>query len=479
MGHLISELEKNGHEIVYWVGYEGCDEFNPPGSVFHSYRDAMEVKPAPGIDVSEFTPPEKDLLEELYETESLSLTMLNLLISRAGVSERKHMYYKMIGYWLGVLKKYRPDAIALSYIPHYYYDFILYSLAKLLGIKIITFVDTRIPGRLLPLKDIWSGSEWLRKKMELNRGKNFSAGDLAEDIRSYYLKMTSDGVNQTPENLQFLKRKYFPWRRLFSDTLITSIKNGSFIKKFTGYLWRMWRNNDFSIWTKKFILQVSYLVRDNLKKEYRRCEQKPDWSKKFIYVPLQVSPESSTSPQGNVFVDQILMLETLSAALPEDWLIYAKEHPIQWPRFGLEFSRYKYRGYYQQISKIKNVRIVPMGTSSYVLNDKSQAVATITGAAGWEAVLWQKPAMIFGYPWYLDCPEIFRVSDVESCQQALQKIASGFKPNRQNLINYLKALEQSAIRGYNADSAGFGSQISKEENMKNVSDFLISELPKL
>ena len=157
------------------------------------------------------------------------------------------------------------------------------------------------------------------------------------------------------------------------------------------------------IWIKKFLLQASYLIRDNLKKEYERFQSLPNFSKKFIYAPLQVQPECSNSPQGGVFADQILMLETLAAALPDDWLIYVKEHPIQWPRIGLEFSSYKYRGYYQKISEIKNVKIVPLETDSYKLNKESQAVATITGASGWEAMLWSKPAIIFGYPWYIDC----------------------------------------------------------------------------
>lgn len=476
MKRLMTALEKGGHEIVYWVGYEGCDEFKSPGTIFHSYRDAIEVKPAPGVDVVGFLPPNKELLEKLYETESLTLTMLNLFRSKDSVSERKHHYYRMVWYWLGVLRKYQPDVVVLSYIPHYAYDFVIYSIAKLLGIKVLTFIDTRIPGRLLPLKDIWKGSDWLQKELELNRGKNFSVNDLAEDIRKYYLKTTNKDFNEMPGNLRFLKNKHSLLNRLFSSKAKESIKDGTIFRKVFGLLWRMWWNGDFRILAKKFVLQISYLVRDNLKKEYQRCQQAPDWSKKFIYVPLQVQPECSTSPQGGVFVDQILMLETLSAALPENWLIYVKEHPIQWLRFRLEFSGYKYQGYYKQISKIKNVKIVPIETSSYKLNNESQAVATITGAAGWEATLWSKPALIFGYPWYLDCPTVFKVKDVESCRRALEKIKNGFKVESQQTINYLKSFDDATIRAYIAPSAGEGSDLSKAESMNNITNFLLKAL---
>src|SRR3989344_5702951 len=154
--NLISELKKHNHEIVYFVGSEGADEFKPPEAIFHFYGDAMNGKPAPGVDVSNFLPPGTDLIEKLYRTESLTLIMLNNavpMIPKIEVNRRKHFYYHLVSYWFGVLKKYQPEALILSYIPHNSYDFVLYSLAKLLGSKVLTFVDTRVPGRLLPLKD--------------------------------------------------------------------------------------------------------------------------------------------------------------------------------------------------------------------------------------------------------------------------------------------------------------------------------------
>ncbi|MDP2946803.1 MAG: capsule biosynthesis protein, partial [Nanoarchaeota archaeon] len=93
------------------------------------------------------------------------------------------------------------------------------------------------------------------------------------------------------------------------------------------------------------IQYIANKFKQNLKKEYNSVQTKPDFDKKFIYVPLNLQPECSTSPQGNIFVDQILMIETLSASLPSDWIIYVKEHPIQWLRRGLNFFYYLYQGY--------------------------------------------------------------------------------------------------------------------------------------
>ena len=177
-----------------------------------------------------------------------------------------------------------------------------------------------------------------------------------------------------------------------------------------------------------------------------------------------------------MFADQILMIEILASVLPKGWLIYVKEHPIQWLRSGVEFSSSKYRGYYKKISEIKNVCLVPVETSSNRLIKESQAVAAISGAAGWEAVLRSKPAMIFGYPWYLDCPGLFRVSDSDSCKEALKKINQGFLLDRQQIINYLSSLDKAAIRAFLTPNAGEDANLTFEESMSNITNKLIEEL---
>ncbi|OGF62501.1 hypothetical protein A2926_03505 [Candidatus Giovannonibacteria bacterium RIFCSPLOWO2_01_FULL_44_40] len=440
MNDLIAEFKKRGHEIVYWIGYEGMDKFKAPETIFHSYREALAAKPARGVDVSGFSPPGANLLQKLHRTESLVLTMLNRFMDKASVDERKHFYYQMVRYWHGVLKKYRPDAVVMSYIPHFVYDFVIYALAETLGIKILTFVDTRIPGRLLPLKDFWGGSEWLHDALEENRDKNFKAEDLPEDIKNYYAPRTDKNFNSPPPNLDFKINKYSTRFSLFN---------------------------------------FFYLFTNNLKGQYLRLQSPPDFSKKFIYAPLQLQPECSTSPQGGAFVDQILALEILSAALPAGWLIYVKEHPLQWMRWGFGFSSIRYRDYYKKISEIDNVSIVPLETSSYKLINESQAVATVTGAPGWEAVLRSKPAIVFGYPWYYDCPGLLHVKDFDSCREAVEKIKNGFKIDHRPIINYLKSFGEAAIRGYIAPSAGAGSGLSNADSVKNIAAFIINELPKL
>lgn len=473
--NLIEELQKCSHEVLYWVGYVGRDAEAPSGTIFHSYQDAAKALPAKGVKLSEFPPADEELISKLYHAESLALTIMNRLYDNWPVDKRKKLYYDLLGYWRGLLNKYKPDIIIFSFVPHFPYDFVLFELARMMGIKTLMFLDTRIPGRLLHFENFWDGSGILKKESQLNKGKKFSVSDLSEDIQRHYQIYTGKDRKEAPPHIQYQKGKFSFNLRPFFFKILKSIKGGTFFRKVVGYFQRTIQAKKWDL-IREPVIRLSYEFRNNLKKEYQRAQSLPDFNKKFVYVPLQVQPECSTTPQGGVFADQILMLETLAAALPPDWVIYAKEHPIQWPRFGLGFFSHRYPGFYRKIAELPGVALIPIETDSYELIKKSQAVATISGAAGWEAMLWSKPAIIFGYPWYKDCPTVLSVRDWQSCKEALEKIKNGFQVDQQEIINYLKALEKATIKGFVADSAGAGALISRKESAQNIIQFIIHQL---
>ena len=204
-----------------------------------------------------------------------------------------------------------------------------------------------------------------------------------------------------------------------------------------------------------------------MKTEHESVQSKPDFSKKFVYAPLQYQPECMTSPMAGVFVDQLLMLEVLSASVPDDVLIYVKDHPTQWKPRGLVFFSYRYRGYYKAIAKLKNVRLVPIETDNYELIHGSIGVVTATGTPGWEALLRGKPAITFGYAWYRDCPGVFKVHDVRSCREAIHKVIRGVKITQQDIINYLASFQKVVPNLYREAYCHKVSLIGVEENVKN------------
>ena len=365
---LITALKNAGHEVPYWVGAVGHKTNKISDTVVHCYEDARNCIPASGIQVSDFSPPEESLVKQLHESESLILTMMNKHFDWMCVDERKHLYFNMLQYWNGVFKKYHPQVIIFSLLPHTPFLYVIYALAQLFGIKTIMFdgiaIGVPLGDRKIIFVNSWKKNSALERSMEKNKGKNFSLKDLSLDLQDYYMLHVAKSVDPTPVYLKNEKKLYS-----FQKILYKKIK----------ILWKSIINMTFF---EKALLYLAKRGKQNIKQEYQSLQKEADMEKKFIYLPLNYQPECTTSPQGDMFADQILMTETMAASLPADWNLYVKEHPAQWFTRGMNFFSSRYRGYYEKIARLKNVRLIPIDTDHYELLHHAQCIATVTGTAG-------------------------------------------------------------------------------------------------
>ena len=430
---VVKKLKNEGHEIVYWTGPNLDKHINQqqfPRTIFHDHFDALNAVSPEALAGEEFLPASEELIKQCYGIESAVLTMMNKRFESMSVSERKNLYYDYLGYWHAVLKKFQPDAILFPVSPHTVYDFVVYSLAQQLKIKTILFMLTRIGDRMMVMNSFEEGNRLLREFSLEKSPSNFSLNDLSKDLQDYYKNQVGPKAKLVLPDIKAQLQLYAPIK-LFQQkvrAVLRSLKDLTLLERFVGYL------------KKRF--------GENIQKEYRSVQVKPDFSKKFIYVALNYQPENTTSPLGGVFVDQLLMLKVLSASLPEDWHIYVKEHPVQWEPRGLSYFSYRHPGYYKAIAGLKNTCLVPIETDTYDLIDHCQAVATANGTAGWEAILRFKPSLVFGYAWYRYCRGVFAVNDTESCRRVLGLIESGFKIDRQDILNYLAVFDKATLRGH-------------------------------
>ena len=134
------------------------------------------------------------------------------------------------------------------------------------------------------------------------------------------------------------------------------------------------------------------------------AEHDLDFDCKYVYFPLHLNPELTTSALGGNYRDQLLALERLSNFLPADWKIYVKENPKQ-----TEFMRGKW--FFDRLNAIPKVTMVPKNTDTYDLIKNSVFVSTITGTAGWEAITNCKNALVFGNAWYKSLPGVFQFNE--------------------------------------------------------------------
>ncbi|OGF31282.1 hypothetical protein A3H09_02285 [Candidatus Falkowbacteria bacterium RIFCSPLOWO2_12_FULL_45_13] len=458
--YLFTGLKQAGHEVVYWTGLKKNDS-GFPGVIAHDHFDAWAGIPPPELAEMSFNPPEEELINKMSGAESTIMTMMNKHFQGMSVDERKNFYYNSLAYWYRVLNKFKPAAVLFSAFPHPIHSYLVYELARLLNIKTLMFDVTSVANRTVWCEDFRQGSRRLEEKIEKNQGVNFSVADLSPDIQLYLKRYSPDNNDATPE---YFKKDLAKGNLKNKIILLTIL----FFKSFT----------DFSV-LKKTAVYLKKIFKNNIQKEYRRVHNpQPDLSKKFIYAPLHYQPEANTSPTGGIFVSQILMIRVLAAALPAGWLLYVKEHPGQWLAYGLNYTDYRYPGYYRQIAGFNNVQLIPVKSNSFDLINKSQAVAVVSGTAGWEAILRGKSALVFGFPWYRMCPGAWPIQGVKSCRQALEKITGGYSPDSQSAINFLKNFELSSVRGYGEEGNQGEMKLSRQEYFASLVKVINDELKK-
>jgi len=458
-----AKLAEAGHQILYWTGSDDAE--NPPDyrkkfsqTIFQKRSDALAGRPAKELAKENFEPIGEDFIANFYETESILLAMKQYEKLNKGALEKKNLFHNWLEYWRGAINKLKPEAIIFGVWPHAGYNYVIYKLAKFLKIKTVVFEYTRLSDRMLLINDITVGSLALKEEMRKNKNRVFSLEDLSPDIRESFERQINKKTDVTPPDIKMLNLRFF------GKNLVT-IKAKMVARSVL----------DFTIF-KKVYGKFKSGFQANLKKEYEKLQIRPDFNKKYVYAALHYQPECSTSPMGGAFVDQILMVKILSACLPEDWVIYVKEHPFQWLPRGLKYFNYRYRGYYESLAKIKNVYLTPIKTGTIELIEKSRLVATVGGTVGWEAIIRNKPALYFGSSWYRDCPGAFKASEVESCRRAMEAVSGGYKVNQSEVINYLYCLDKVSFHAYFEDWVKELSKLRGAEHSQSIFNALDKEI---
>lgn len=499
MSRVILNLQSRGIEIVYWADgkkwfmdniFENKKLF--PNTIFHSAHDAIQGLPAKNIDVSSFAPVSQLFLEKLgFSIIPTLLMMDNVDFTGVPLMKRVRLYHKYLRYWYGVLTTFKPDAVIFYDAPHMAYKFVAYCLAKQLGIKVIMPLKTPVGGRLILTNDFKDYHE-LKKTLALYKGKRFTKEHLSSDIKDYYEKQRS--VDKQPFYIRssYIEKNTRNLSRLLPnyDTVMQHIKYGTGVTVALAYVKMLFGIKRvpnieplaLPFWRIRLQEKKWQKMKHAFRGEYLQYQEVPDYTKKYIYVPLHNQPECSTNPLGEIFADQILMIDTLSHTLPEEWIIYVKENPLQWKWPRTHAGRFK--GYTEEIVQKNNVRVVPVETSSFDLIKHSQAVAAVTSTAMLEGLLRGKPALVFGNVWFMYCDGAFPVRDSTSVRLALEQIKKGAVPNQQEIITFLKAFDDVSLCGYRdyrfKHGEGLNATVVKDDqdNIKSFADGLYKELTK-
>jgi hypothetical protein len=158
---------------------------------------------------------------------------------------------------------------------------------------------------------------------------------------------------------------------------------------------------------------------------------------KYVFFPFHVEPELALLLYAPFQTHQSSIMQNVAQSLPWDTCLYVKEHP--------QAVGVKDMGFYKRVRGTPNVRMIYPHISSRALIAGSNGVVTITGTAGMEAMLMNKPAVTLGDVFYNFVPKLVtRALTVEQVPDLVREFEH-FKPDERLLETFVTALLDESL----------------------------------
>lgn len=352
---------------------------------------------------------------------------------------RKNLYYRHVKYWSDFLRRYEITDVIFSGVPHEVYDYIVYILAKKRGIEVVVsdeiyFGYKNCDNRII-MSDFFYQDQLFERAykqlldgiQEIKNEQEIVLPEIMEQIYNDNKKIAKNLPNsgntsytsssRKVENERYYGKVNFQLKRLLKKPILESLE-----------LIRTYHS-----------VNKNYKKTSELVKYYDSLSVKPDYNKKYIYVPLHYTPECTSSPEGGIYADQILFIDILACAVPDDVYLYVKEHPTQ-IAFGRKIE------FYERLKKLRNVILINQNADTYQLIANCIAVSTLTGTTGYECQYFGKPFIMFGYYIYKYMPGTLCVRTFQECKDAIDLILKGkIKWDNIDIKKFLKFVDTISV----------------------------------
>lgn len=380
----ILRLQREGYiNVVEWLGVD-----KGQGVITHDYGNLLDVKTL--REYYSACPP--DIYDKIYRRLYIFLDMVYRNGDRP-IAEYVNAFNLWVGYYYGLLNSKKIDLVIFGDVPHFGVDSIAKDVADAMGITTLLFHQVYQDNRFFAFTDI---NDIGCYDSVPNKGNSdvILNGEVEKDL---LLLSKEDYSNASKDS-----------SRSILDILAAGLKHWKRLpQKMRGKIINMGKKVSEEYEEEKYL--------KNMEKATGTGEINLDVD--YVYFPLHLQPEMTTSAFGKEFCDQILAIERVSEMIPPTWRIYVKEYPIQsaYMRGELFFKRLELLPKVQFIGGANNTY-----GSTYDLIRHSRFVATITGTAGWEAVSGGKPALVFGLAWYRKLPGVFEYANSPKLEDILQ-----------------------------------------------------------
>jgi hypothetical protein len=273
-------------------------------------------------------------------------------------------FYEILIHAYNFLKSNNIRMIIFQDPPHTAWEVIIYILSKINKLKTIICRQSLLLDGFFAMHTLGGFNNYIPSDKKYNLPENWFSYNY-ENLDLFYMKQIKPN------------RNIYQW---FLSDLVSSVYNG----------WLTRPKYFKSLMSIVNDIKLFFDFRHENKIKNLSLKELPNY---FVYVPLHLQPEMTTSTLGGKYYNQLFMVYQLRAIVPHNIPIVIKENPKQWIHGrGI--------GFYSKLRKIDNVFFAEKQIDSLEMIRKSVCTATITGTAGWETLKAGKPVIYFGYPWY-------------------------------------------------------------------------------
>jgi hypothetical protein len=371
-------------------------------------------------------------------------TLDRLLLEPVSARARDKYFKILVMQSIVFLEKYSIKSVFFHATPHFPAELCLFFTARYLSI------DTYITKRTLIDNTIFISSDFRRIEDTLISFANEGEMTLSLDkcMRSTWLdysKSVISKVSTYSSGVNFLK---------FCRTSLSAL---------LGREIKIWYYN-LGIYKTIYYLSRRFREINANQKTYKKlCLKNIDYEKPYLVFFLQFQPERTTQPEAEYFDNQFELINLISSALPDNYLLYVKEHPRQDVDL-IDFRQLGIRkpGDYEQIATLSNVLLVDKSVSSKKLIQNSQLVLSCNGSSLWEGLIYGIPGLSFAQTWHSACQSTPCYDKNKSLESTIGEILD---QSSQEIESNLKAF-LTEFGKYAIDSINLGIFASKEPGLR-------------
>lgn len=353
---------------------------------------------------------------EKYRATQLKVT--NALLRHSdNLSLINYRYYQALSFWLHIFRNIEVDVVILGELEHGTpMHSIPLEIAK--NISIPTFI-------LEPILSTGKDLSWAVKIYNNDRYldlRKVSSFIKTPDIDKYMFNSEKHIQKKRFAPKEMRNDLTFTYFGIFLTTFISF-----FNKKYKIYLWGF-RSEWFDIFKNIFYVY-------QIKRYYKKLSKKPR-SESYLFYAMHFEPEAGTIAR-TIFNNQLAIVKILHDNLPDGWKLYVKEHPHQYQLVNKtawyylkNLHLFKNTGFYYELDKLKNVRIIDLDVGSRELLENAAAVSTINGTIVMEALKFGKPIFMFSYTTHPlgGSRDVFKIESVSDVRASFKKLIGGFIP---------------------------------------------------